>query len=68
VVLITKKNRRNCLLSVKGGFTACCASRYVCSEVGVPTSTYVVGYCSLAVSFMWVHKRDGPVWTVYGHH
>jgi len=28
------------------GFTAWCATRYVCSEVGVQTSTYVVGHCS----------------------
>jgi len=26
------------------GFTAGCATRYVCNEVGVSTSTYVVGY------------------------
>jgi len=26
------------------GFTAWCATMYVCSEVGVHTSTYVVGY------------------------
>jgi len=26
------------------GFTAWCATRYVCSEVGVQASTYVVGY------------------------
>jgi len=30
------------------GFTAWCATRYVCSEVGVQTSTYVVGHCSTA--------------------
>jgi len=30
-------------------FTAWCATTYECSEVGVPTSTYVVGYCSFIV-------------------
>jgi len=33
----------------QGGFTARCATRYE-SEVGVPMSTYVVGYCEVLAS------------------
>jgi len=37
-----EKKRKNIALG-QWGSTAGCATRYVCNEVGVPTSTYVAG-------------------------